>query len=90
LKGNGLQREKTRKNVKTRKKVQNIFRGTPDFLRNGPDFPAKTGPFQSASLQVAAVMMVMPSVISAFGAHGVRALPVLRQGGQSPVRHHPQ
>jgi hypothetical protein len=38
LKGKGLQRKKPRKTGKTRKKVQNNFRGTPDFLQKRTDF----------------------------------------------------
>jgi len=42
LKHNGLQLEKPRKSRKTRKKVQNNFRGTPVFLQNDPTFWLKT------------------------------------------------
>ncbi len=44
LKGNGLQRKKPQKTVKTLKKVQIIFRGTPVILQNGPFFWAKNEP----------------------------------------------
>jgi hypothetical protein len=44
LKGNRLQREKSQKTGKTRKKVQNNFRETPVFLQNGLDFRTKTVP----------------------------------------------
>jgi hypothetical protein len=40
---NGLRRKKSQKTGKTQKKVQNNFRGTPDFLQNGPIFRPKTG-----------------------------------------------
>jgi hypothetical protein len=50
LKRNRLQREKSQKTGKTRKKVQNNFHRTPVFLQNSPDSPAKTGPFQSRDL----------------------------------------
>jgi hypothetical protein len=40
---NGLRRKKSQKRGKTQKKVQNNFRGTPDFLQNGPFFGQKRG-----------------------------------------------
>jgi hypothetical protein len=42
LKGNRLQRKKSGKTGKTRKKVQNNLLDTPDFLQNGRAFPPKT------------------------------------------------
>ncbi len=72
---NGKKREKMEKREK---KCKIISVGPPFFCKMARPFPAKTVPFQSLDLQVAAVAMVMAGVISAFGAHGVRALPVLR------------
>jgi hypothetical protein len=43
LRRNWLQRKKSRKMEKTRKKVQNNFGGTPVFLQNGPVFRSRTG-----------------------------------------------
>ena len=45
LNGNGLQRKTSQKTGKTRKKVQNNFRGTPVFLQNGLDFRTKNSRF---------------------------------------------
>jgi hypothetical protein len=50
---NGLRRKKSQKRGKTQKKVQNNFRGTPDFLQNGPIFRPKTEPWKRHGLQVA-------------------------------------
>jgi hypothetical protein len=58
LKGNGLPRKKALKSGKTRKKVQNNFRGTPVFLQNGPVFEPKTGLEKRHGLQVAFVVRV--------------------------------
>jgi hypothetical protein len=58
LKGNDLQRIKSRKTMGTRKKVSNIFPDTPVFLPNGPVFWPKTALLKRHRLQVAAVVRV--------------------------------
>ncbi len=50
LKGNGLQRKKSPKTEKTRKKVQNNFRGTMVFLQKACIFRPKTVPVRRRDL----------------------------------------
>jgi hypothetical protein len=67
LEGNGLQRGKSQKTWKTRKKVQNSFRGTPVFLQNGPVFSPKTGLFKASHLQVADLQLFPTADLQALG-----------------------